>query len=149
MNVQSVRDIRKENMELIFKIVITIILLFLAIVDLKKKEIPVWMVGILFFTVVTGKILLGSNLFLTLTGFSVGAVIFAIAILSKEKIGIGDGLVAICLGIFLGGKSVIKTMLIASIIMTLVSVFLLISKKGKMDTTLPFLPAILIGFICV
>lgn len=136
-------------MEIYIKVIIAAILLLLAVMDFKKKEVPLWLIAILLIASITGRLILGVDMFSVLSGISVGGVILGIAFLTKEKIGIGDGLIAICLGLYMGGEKVILSLLIASIIMTIVSVILLLMKKGKMETTLPFIPAIFIGFLIV
>lgn len=136
-------------MEIIFNVIIGIVLLGLATIDFYKKEVPVWMIVILGTVCIIGRILLGINLLFVSCGMSIGGCILALAILSKEKIGVGDGLVIICLGFFLGASKTVWLLFYASVIMTTVSFILIIFKKKNVKNTLPFIPAILLGFLIV
>ena len=70
-----------------------------------------------------------------------------ISFLSKEQIGIGDGIVTGLLGCLLGARGCLVMLCIASCLMAVISIGILILKKGSRRTTLPFVPALLGGYI--
>ena len=70
-----------------------------------------------------------------------------ISFLSKEQIGIGDGVVTGLLGCLLGARGCLVMLCIASCLMAVISIGILILKKGSRRTTLPFAPALLGGYI--
>ena len=135
--------------KMIFEIIIGAILLTLALIDFEKKEVPILLILVLAVACVSFRLILGTSLSSISYGISIGGCLIAIAIITKEKIGLGDGLVVTSLGFFLGASKTIWMLFWASLIMTLVSVILLLMKKRKLGSTLPFMPAIFLGFLLV
>ena len=76
-----------------------------------------------------------------------GIIIYIVAFLTKEKIGKGDALSLIFIGMAAGIETVLSALFISLSITALLSGILLILKKVKRDTKLPFLPFLSIGVI--
>ena len=77
----------------------------------------------------------------------IGLCMIGISFLSKEQIGSGDGVVTGLLGCLLGARGCLVMLCIASCLMAVISIGILILKKGSRRTTLPFVPALLGGYI--
>ena len=80
-------------------------------------------------------------------GGMIGLCMIGISFLSKEQIGIGDGVVTGLLGCLLGARGCLVMLCIASCLMAVIAIGILILKKCSRRTTLPFAPALLGGYI--
>ena len=76
-----------------------------------------------------------------------GIIIYIVAFLTKEKIGKGDALSLIFIGMAAGIETVLSALFVSLSVTALLSGILLILKKVKRDTKLPFLPFLSIGVI--
>lgn len=80
-------------------------------------------------------------------GVIVGIVLFAYAFWSKGAIGLGDGAVFICLGIYLGLSDNMRLLFFSLVGAAVVGgIYGLITKKG-LKAKIPFLPCILIAYV--
>ena len=120
---------------------ITGALLFAAgIMDLRSREISRGMILILMLVGLLGAVV----------NRSIGICAVGLSMVGREQIGRGDGLVIIAMGLILGFRKCLTAVCIASLIMTLVSVFVLVLRKGNRHTRLAFIPALFIGYVvCV
>ena len=136
-------------MENTIKIIVAAVLLLLAVEDYRKKEIPIWQMILLFSVAIIGRGLLGVEWFAQLLGVSIGLCMLGISFLTKQKIGYADSFSLLAMGFFLGAERLLWAMLLASLVLCVVSGFLLLRKKASLQSTLPYLPALWIGFIVV
>ena len=129
--------------------VITIIAMFLlAVEDIRRKEMSWWKLGVLACICLIGCICMPQkDLWSMAGGLMIGLCMVGISFLSKEQIGIGDGVVTGMLGCLLGARGCLVMLCIASCLMAVISIGILILKKGNRKTTLPFVPALLGGYI--
>ena len=129
--------------------VITIIAMFLlAVEDIRRKEMSWWKLGVLACICLIGCICMPQkDLWSMAGGLMIGLCMVGISFLSKEQIGIGDGVVTGMLGCLLGARGCLVMLCIASCLMAVISIGILILKKGNRKTTLPFAPALLGGYI--
>ena len=79
--------------------------------------------------------------------FVPGAVFIGISLISEGKMGMGDALAILIIGIFLGGRESVLSVLYAMSAATIVSIVLLAFKKASKKTELPFMPFLLLGCI--
>lgn len=133
--------------------VTTGVLLFAAgVMDLKNKTISRGLIFALLVVCTAGAFV---NVFLnkdfgiweTAGGVVIGLCAFGLSMMSGEQIGRGDGLVIAAIGLIVGFRKCLFAVCIASIIMTLVSVFVLLLRKGDRKTRLPFIPALFAGYV--
>lgn len=75
-----------------------------------------------------------------------GAGLILIGILSRQKIGMGDGITLLVCGLFLESAAVWEMLMSGLFFGSLFAVFLFIRKKGK-NTEFPFLPFLCIGYM--
>lgn len=83
----------------------------------------------------------------TVGGVLIGLCAIGLSMASREQIGRGDGLVIAAIGLILGFRKCLFAVCMASLIMTLVSVIILILRKGNRNTRLPFIPALFAGYV--
>ncbi|EOS49347.1 hypothetical protein C809_01576 [Lachnospiraceae bacterium MD335] len=131
---------------------ITGALLFAAgIMDLRSREISRGMILILMLVGLLGAVVNRSiGIWEIVGGALIGVCAVGLSMVGREQIGRGDGLVIIAMGLILGFRKCLTAVCIASLIMTLVSVFVLVLRKGNRHTRLAFIPALFIGYVvCV
>lgn len=132
-------------------IIVGLLLLVLGIQDLRKKQVSF---SILLITWILG---LGYTFFMDfswmdfLRNESLGVVLLLVGKLSQGGIGIGDGLLLLVTGLFLGWQKNCCMFLGGIILCGLVGMILLIGKKVRGKTALPFIPFLLVsyGVMCV
>ena len=129
------------------------VLLFAAgIMDLKSKTISREIILLLLITCLSGALIRvfmsrGIGLWEVVGGVLIGFCAIGLSMISNEQIGRGDGFVIVAIGLILGFRKCLFAVCIASIIMTLVSVIVLIWRKGNRNTRLPFIPALFAGYM--
>ena len=80
-------------------------------------------------------------------GLVVGIVLLGYALIAKGAMGIGDGVIFLCLGIFLGLSGNLRLLFFSLIVAALAGgVYALVTKKG-IKAKIPFIPCILVAFI--
>lgn len=132
-------------------IMITIWLLLLAVGDIKSRKLPlsllgpgmaygvfsfVWMIaeeGIISFAALSGAV-------------GAGVLLLALAFLTG-MVGYGDGVVLIVIGLLAGYRHVTAMFCMALLLAALYSGGLLIFRKAKRHTQIPFLPFLLVGWM--
>ncbi|HKM34270.1 MAG TPA: prepilin peptidase [Lachnospiraceae bacterium] len=123
--------------------------------DLKYKRIPVALLvtaGIVSLADLIMHGVLGSlpNIFLSrIIGMIPGTLLLLLSRLTKEKIGQGDGILLIILGLFMGFDGILVILCIGLFLQSLLACFLLIIKKADIQTKIPFVPFLLAGNIMV
>lgn len=123
-----------------------------SVIDIRKKKIPLYlMIGLMVFAFVMHFIYERLSITEMVFGAGMGLVLIGIAILTKEKIGIGDGIIFVVVGLFMGLFGSIIILWYASIIAALAGLTLCIVKRFDheklKDVTLPFAPCVLAGLI--
>lgn len=127
---------------------ITVIMLLLCVEDIRQKEISWWKLVILGIICLAGCVMLpDKNLWSMAGGVAIGLCMTGISMFTEGQIGMGDGIVTGLLGSMLGARGCLVMLCIASCFMAAVAVVLLICRKGGRHTTLPFVPALLGGYL--
>ena len=126
-----------------------LVLLFLginAILDFKYKKIP-WVLSICFIVIGIGSVLISSPInWWQFLGAIVGIGIILISVCTKLAIGLGDGLVLLVVGIFIGLWKTLMILFLAGILVAVVGIIMMVQKKGNLNTSLPFIPFILAAY---
>ena len=97
-------------------------------------------------SIITGQTETGS-LMNWLYGLLLGGVFIAISLISDNKLGMGDAISILIIGIYLGGCDSALAVLYAMMISAFFSVIIISLKKGSRNTELPFMPFLLSGCI--
>ncbi len=130
---------------------ITEIVLFLAVCsvqDIKEKKLSVRMLvgfSILFFI----SSFFPENILLQQRACNMlpGAIALLIAFLTREQIGYGDGVCMLILGNIVSYGMLLSATMGGLILLCGCSAVLLVRKKAAWETTLPFLPFLMIGMV--
>lgn len=137
-------------MEWIIKVAITCILGVLAVVDFKKKQ-----VSNVFLLIVSGIVIINYVIFRPITmvslvgGILIGTVLLGISYITRQKIGMGDGLLIMILGAYLGFEGIGVVLLYALTLSAIWSGLLMIIKKVNRNYTIAFIPFIFVGYVGV
>lgn len=84
-----------------------------------------------------------------LLGMGVGAALLLLAMFTGGKIGIGDGVLMVVTGIYLGLEQNLELFLCSLFICAVYALCLLIfRKKGRKDTV-AFVPFVLVSYVCM
>jgi len=123
-----------------------ILMMGLSIVDIKQRLVPIW--GIILIVLVS---IIHVLIDTSYTWFDIGLscvpglLFVGIALLTRGKMGIGDGLVTVAIGIGLGIEECVYSLMIALFLNCLIAGALLAIKKVRKDTQIPFIPFLTIG----
>ena len=134
-------------MRIIYMMTIAVMIL-LSVEDVRRKELSWWKLGMLGGICLVGGICMPQKDFWSMAGgVLIGLCMIGISFLSREQIGMGDGVITGLLGCLLGARGCLVMLCIASGIMAVISIGILLLKKGNRRTMLPFAPALLGGYI--
>lgn len=116
--------------------------------DYKEKEIPLWMPAL---AAIVGMILhllcWETTLADILLGTLVGVLLLFVAWISRERVGIGDGIMLMVSGIFLGFRGNLTLLFMALGMVGLVALFFIVVKRKGKDYRLPFVPFLLAAYL--
>lgn len=117
-----------------------------SVIDIKKKELPLALLVLfgLAAAVCTG--ITGEKEWRDiLYSFIPGAALLALGMCTRESIGYGDGLVVLILGLLTGLKGCLVIVSIGFVVSSVFAMVLLVFRKVKGKSRLPFLPFLTIG----
>ncbi len=125
------------------------ILAGLSVYDLKTKKVPVSVVVLAGIGGIVYRLYMGTKVIVLLAGLVPGVVLLLLAFLTKESIGIGDGMVLCVIGLLCGWKETVAILGMALVFAAIIAVILLVSKRVGRKTLLPFLPCLCAGYLLV
>ncbi|MBO5068950.1 MAG: prepilin peptidase [Roseburia sp.] len=82
-----------------------------------------------------------------LGGAAVGAAVLLVAWLGRECVGIGDGIILVVSGVFLGFWRNLTLLLTALVLAAMAALFLLVVKRKERKYRLPFVPFLLAAYL--
>lgn len=137
-------------MDYAIKAIIILILFLLSIQDLLFKEVSLWiiLVGMVIIFVMT-PFTESFTLFNSLAGTFVGISVIALSKATDGKIGIADGIIFIIVGVTVGGWGSLELFVYSLFLSAFVSVVLMLFKQANRKTSIPFIPFILMGYLCL
>ena len=125
-----------------------------GIFDIRKKSIPIqilvaagiWAVICLTLSVTENgaEVLAGS-----LPGLLPGAVLLMLGFLTQQKVGYGDGILLIIMGLMEGVRMVLLTFCIGLFLQSILAVILVLFKKADKQTQIPFVPFLLTARVLI
>lgn len=140
-----------KSMETVINIWILLFLFVCGIQDVRKKQINVCTLVIggcvtgIFLAV--GLIVKCVDLWSSLGGILVGIFVLILAFATKEKIGIGDGIVMCICGALIGGMKSLTCVFYGLLLAAVFSMVMLVFRKVKLRSSLPFIPFLLAGIV--
>lgn len=127
-------------------------LLPVSIMDTKSKRVPVWMIGI--GAAAAAGVLLWEGISGGLNGWQEcrallpGVILLAVAY-ATGKAGMADGVILMLMGIFMGYEGCIAATVGGLFLIALFSGVMLMLRRVKKDTRIPFVPFLAVGWLIV
>lgn len=128
------------------------LLVICSFFDIRWKKIPIWALvagGIWGLVSIGIRCVFGRTLLSvaggTLAAILPGAVFLVLSFLTEKKIGCGDGILLIILGVLEGLKMVSLTCCVGLFMQSLFAVGLVLMKKADKQTCIPFVPFLLVA----
>lgn len=130
-----------------FKVIAVFLFLIMnAILDYKYKKIPC-ILSAVFAVIGIICVLIDSPInWLQFLGILVGIGVILTSICTKQAIGLGDGLVLVVIGLFMGLWKTLMILFIAGILVAIIGGLMIVLKKGNLKTSLPFIPFLLVAY---
>lgn len=113
-----------------------------SVCDWKKRTIPVNLL-----VAYTAAVLIGVLFHIKIGGFLIGIFFFIVSKITKEAIGYGDSWMITIIGMYLGGKELIRLLFTASFLACLVSLLFMWKQGWKREGSLPFVPFLTAGLL--
>lgn len=121
-----------------------------AVPDLKSKAIPVWIPIVFFLAAVTADVFLPTSIDKKIlwSGAAPGGILLLLTLVSKGKIGEGDGLCLLTGGLIAGIGRILVILEGALVLVSLTGIFMIAAKRGRAEDRIAFLPflAVSAGF---
>jgi len=132
---------------------IVLVFLFVGTLwDLKKNMVPknylvIWGIqSIIYFSF---EIIHGKSVLDIFIGLIPGIVAIVLSVITREQIGMGDGLILLSVGCFQSIKDILSMLFFSFVILTIISIFLLAIRRVGRKSQVPFVPFMLMGQIIV
>ena len=133
----------------VVRILVGVYLLIMAVIDIRKKAIPL-LPGFILLGVSTVTLLVcGDSPLLPGLGIGVGLLLYGVSRVSRGGVGAADGLVYAVTGAGLGFYGNMELLLVSLLMAALVGGFLLMVKKVGRKYRMPFVPFTLAGYVLV
>ncbi len=133
---------------MLINIKLGIFLIICCITDIKFREINA---KVLAFFALAGIVLFiiyrPVSIFEEAVGLLIGIVFIALWAVTDEKIGLGDGLMMLVTGIYLGGRENSFLIMTAMLLSAVYSLYFLVIKRAGKNMCFPFAPFILTAFV--
>lgn len=130
--------------------IVWILLVLCGILDWKKREMPVLLLGIMSFTVVICLFCCGwEPVFSKIVGGLMGIMFFLISKLTNEAIGYGDSWLILLLGVYLGSYKALQVLFVAAVISGVCSLFCLWIHGWNRNLKIPFVPFMTLAYLGV
>ena len=115
--------------------------------DIRRREISLCSVGIFMALGILYECLYLRKLPTVLPGLLPGMVMAGISKVTKEALGMGDALLMMPLGIFMGLEATFNVLFTALLLAALWAGGLFLIKKRKREYEFPFVPFLLLGYL--
>ena len=134
---------------MIFSMIIITVLGIISFQDLKSRELPLWLIigcgvlsaGKVIYLLAKGQ-LVPAEMLISLVP---GALLLLTSYVTRQGVGYGDGLLALCIGPAVGAPALVTGMCVAVITSGLFSAVMLVLRKAGRGTKIPFVPFMTFG----
>lgn len=128
--------------------VIIVFLIPCAITDLKSKTIPIWWTVVFGISAMIYQIFWKKQKLETiLFSMIIGVTLLVAAKISNQRIGYGDGIIFLILGLWIGFWDGISLLFFSLILSSIISVYLIIVRRKGRDYRIPFIPFVTAAYI--
>ncbi len=128
--------------------IVTAVLAFESAVDLKKKSIPVpRFVAYMAASLAANCIFRYQSFKSMLGGIIVGLIFLGFAIITREGVGYGDGVMFICIGTTVGLSENLRLLLYSLLLASFAGGIYAIIRKKNLKTKIPFIPFVFFSYI--
>lgn len=135
-------------METVQRIVLLLVLFVIAYRDCKERTIDIRVAGIAGVSgIILGMAAQPANWVDRMEGAAIGLVLILLALVSGQVLGVGDGVVFVITGIFMGFWGNVELFLVSLWLAGILALFLLIVKKKGRKYQIPFVPFILGAYV--
>lgn len=135
-----------ELIDIIISCGLVLYLVVMAVIDIRKKSIPVIPGVVLLLIVAVVRLVAGVSPVTVGAGVGIGVLLYGISRVSKGEIGEADGLVYAVTGAALGIMKNCELLLVSLILAAIVGGVLMIFKKVGRKYKLPFVPFTLVSY---
>lgn len=125
----------------------------LAWIDIQTKKVPLILIGVLAAMMLSVRIAsfsmdTGAGMWFAKlsVGLLPGGISLFCSYITKGQLGIGDGLILAALGLGLEFRNVVLLWVMAFCMAAVLAMFLLILKKARKKTEIPFVPFLFLGY---
>lgn len=120
----------------------------LSVEDIKKKKVSIVVLALAGIAGILMHLQFARiSIWNILGGVTVGAVMYGVSILSREKIGKGDAILIAVTGIYLGFWGNIILLWVSSVLAGMGGVFALVLLKKGREFEIPFIPFVFVAYI--
>ena len=128
--------------------VIIVFLIPCTITDLKSKTIPIWWTVVFGISAMIYQIFWKKQKLETiLFSMIIGVTLLVAAKISNQRIGYGDGIIFLILGLWIGFWDGISLLFFSLILSSIISVYLIIVRRKGRDYRIPFIPFVTAAYI--
>ena len=118
--------------------------------DLRKKQIPLWLLlSMAACSIVFRCIWVENTVISTIGGIMIGLFFFVMSRITREAIGYGDSSLMLILGIYLGGMKLLQMVFVASVGASLFSIIFCMKQGWRRNSTIPFVPFLTAAYLGV
>ncbi len=120
-----------------------------AVYDMKTKTVSLIAVTVFAISVLLYRLCAGTGIAELAAGLIPGLLVVVLAFVTRENIGMGDGLMLCVLGMFCGWRRCLAVFGLALVLSAVLAIVLLVCRRAGRKTEIPFLPGLFGGFfIC-
>ncbi len=133
-------------MKVEMKYMAAVFIIMCCIFDIRKKEIPVLLMaafGLL--SLIAAAVVQKPELYSFLYSLIPGAAMLGLSLCTRESIGYGDGVAVLVLGVLLGVGECAFAVLAGLFLSAIVGLVLLMLKKVRGESRMPFMPFLAAG----
>lgn len=124
------------------------ILIYLSVEDVRKRKIPLVILMVGGCMAFTYQLMWGmEDIWETAAGAGIGLCFLVVGWLTGEKIGYGDGIAIMMLGIYLGIWKLLEILAGAFFLLAMAGMICLTGKRFSRKQTLPFCPFLTAGYV--
>lgn len=132
--------------EILLVVIVGVYLLAMAVIDGRKREIPILPGVICLVCIIAGQMANNVSWRVWMPGMLVGVILFAVSKASRGAIGEGDALVYTLTGALLGITGNMELLLISLLLCSLVSLGLIVFRRVGRQYKIAFVPFIAIAY---